>query len=172
MLSCSCISFPRKVIILFVLLFPLIITAFRTANVCSSFSWSFVDIFTGISIFAPIFSVTSKLLSVLRLLKFSSWPSDYTSYQLTKSPIDSCFEFLSHSKHQYYCLKNLGSDPLSSAEALRSMPSMLLRSGSMRDQVFSTRTPRHGTYRCLFICQLCSVCCFRLALTDNIFLYS
>ena len=52
----------------------------------------------------------------------------------------------------------------------RSMPNMLLRSGSMGDQVFPTRTPRHETYRCLFICQLCSVCCFRLVLTDNIFL--
>ena len=104
MLSCSCISFPRKVIILSVLLSPLIITdmPFRTANVCSSFSRSFVNLFTGISIFAPIFSVTSKLLSVLRLLKSSSWPSDCASDQLTKSPRDSYFEVLSHSKHQYY----------------------------------------------------------------------
>ena len=60
MLSFSCISFPRrKVIILSVLLFPLIITdhmPFRIADVCSSFSWRFVNIFTGISIFPHIFS--------------------------------------------------------------------------------------------------------------------
>ena len=54
MLSCSCISFQRKVI-LSVLLFPLIITdmPFRIADVCSSFSWSFVNLSTGISIFCP-----------------------------------------------------------------------------------------------------------------------
>ena len=55
MLFCSCISFPRKVIILSVLLFSLIMTdmPFRIADVCSSFSWSFVNLFTGISILAP-----------------------------------------------------------------------------------------------------------------------
>ena len=47
MLSCSCISFPRKVIILSVLLILLIITdmPFRIVDVCSLFSWSFVNLF-------------------------------------------------------------------------------------------------------------------------------
>ena len=58
MLSCSCIYFRRKVIIIPMLLFPLIITdmPFRIADVCSSFSWRFVNLFIEISIFPHILS--------------------------------------------------------------------------------------------------------------------
>ena len=98
MLSC-CISLWKKVIILSELSFsliPFIIIndmPFRMPGVRSSFLCSFVDLFIGTSIFVPIFSVTSKFLSVLALLKSSSLPSDCTSNQPIKCPIDSYFEF-------------------------------------------------------------------------------